>query len=169
MGRGFTIYFKDNKVSKVTGRGSPVDKVEAAVFAQAFVDGIVPPKTQHPTEPQPSEPAPESRRARKGFASMDPDKQRQIASKGGRAAHAKGTAHEFTSDEARIQGSKGGKAVAQSKDHMRAIGKRGGKAVSKDRKHMSRIGRKGVETVSDDSEHMAAIGRKGGKAKGKKT
>ncbi len=37
----------------------------------------------------------------RGFASMDEEKQREIASKGGKAAHEKGTAHEFTSDEAR--------------------------------------------------------------------
>ena len=46
--------------------------------------------------------------SKRGFASMDPSKQREIASKGGRAAHAKGTAHEFTSDEARVAGRKGG-------------------------------------------------------------
>jgi hypothetical protein len=40
----------------------------------------------------------------RGFASMDPDKQREIASEGGRAAHAAGTAHEFTSQEARAAG-----------------------------------------------------------------
>jgi uncharacterized protein len=45
---------------------------------------------------------------RRGFASMSPDKQREIASKGGRAAHAKGTAHEWNSDEARAAGRKGG-------------------------------------------------------------
>ena len=45
---------------------------------------------------------------RRGFASMDPRKQREIASKGGRAAHLKGTAHEWTSDEARSAGRKGG-------------------------------------------------------------
>jgi len=39
---------------------------------------------------------------------MSPDKQREIASKGGRAAHQKGTAHEWTSDEARVAGRKGG-------------------------------------------------------------
>jgi hypothetical protein len=40
----------------------------------------------------------------RGFASMDPNKQREIASEGGRAAHAAGTAHEFTSQEAREAG-----------------------------------------------------------------
>ena len=45
---------------------------------------------------------------RRGFASMSLDKQREIASKGGRAAHEKGTAHEWTTDEARAAGRKGG-------------------------------------------------------------
>jgi general stress protein YciG len=44
----------------------------------------------------------------RGFASMDPAKQREIASKGGKAAHQKGTAHEWTSEEARDAGRKGG-------------------------------------------------------------
>jgi general stress protein YciG len=48
------------------------------------------------------------RKERRGFASMSPEKQREIASKGGRAAHQKGTAHEWTSDEARQAGRKGG-------------------------------------------------------------
>jgi hypothetical protein len=39
---------------------------------------------------------------------MSPEKQREIASKGGRAAHEKGTAHEWTPDEARAAGRKGG-------------------------------------------------------------
>lgn len=47
----------------------------------------------------------------KGFASMDEDKQREIASKGGKAAHDKGTAHEFSSEEAREAGRKGGEAA----------------------------------------------------------
>jgi uncharacterized protein len=46
----------------------------------------------------------------RGFASMDPNKQREIASKGGKAAHQKGTAHEWTSHEAREAGRKGGMA-----------------------------------------------------------
>src|ERR1700689_5614285 len=44
----------------------------------------------------------------RGFASMDRSRQREIASKGGRAAHEKGTAHEWTADEARSAGRKGG-------------------------------------------------------------
>ena len=47
---------------------------------------------------------------KQGFASMDSEKQREIASKGGRKAHELGTAHVFTSEEAREAGRKGGKA-----------------------------------------------------------
>jgi general stress protein YciG len=64
--------------------------------------------------------------SKRGFASMDAAKQREIASKGGRAAHAKGTAHEFTSDEARVAGRKGGEAVSRDRAHMSAIGREGG-------------------------------------------
>ena len=64
--------------------------------------------------------------SKRGFASMDPTKQREIASKGGRAAHAKGTAHEFTSDEARVAGRKGGEAVSRDRQHMSTIGREGG-------------------------------------------
>ena len=46
--------------------------------------------------------------SRRGFASMDPQKQRAIASEGGRAAHRQGVAHEWNSDEAREAGRKGG-------------------------------------------------------------
>ena len=66
-----------------------------------------------------------SNTSRRGFASMDPDKQRQIASKGGKAAHAKGTAHEFTPEEAREAGRKGGMVVSQNREHMATIGREG--------------------------------------------
>jgi general stress protein YciG len=69
-----------------------------------------------------------SRRSNRGFASMDRSKQKEIASKGGKAAHAKGTAHEFDSGEAREAGRKGGLAVSQNRDHMAKIGRRGGEA-----------------------------------------
>ncbi|SFM16779.1 KGG domain-containing protein [Nitrosomonas communis] len=83
---------------------------------------------------------------KRGFASMDEDKQREIASKGGKAAHEKGTAHEFDSEEAR------------------EAGRKGGETVSKDREHMADIGRKGGESTSQDKEHMSEIGSKGGKS-----
>ncbi len=49
----------------------------------------------------------------RGFASMEPGKQREIASKGGRAAHVQGTAHEWSSEEAREAGRKGGASSRQ--------------------------------------------------------
>jgi general stress protein YciG len=66
--------------------------------------------------------------SRRGFASMDQNRQRDIASQGGRAAHERGTAHEFTSEEAREAGRKGGEAVSQNRSHMAEIGRRGGEA-----------------------------------------
>ena len=54
----------------------------------------------------------------RGFASMDRSKQREIASKGGKAAHQKGTAHEWTSDEAREAGRKGGMASHRRKQEQ---------------------------------------------------
>lgn len=66
--------------------------------------------------------------SKRGFASMDEEKQREIASKGGKAAHEKGTAHEFTHEEAVEAGRKGGEAVSQDREHMSDIGKKGGKS-----------------------------------------
>jgi uncharacterized protein len=54
----------------------------------------------------------------RGFASMDRAKQKEIASKGGKAAHAKGTAHEWTSEEAREAGRKGGMASHRRRKQM---------------------------------------------------
>jgi general stress protein YciG len=64
----------------------------------------------------------------RGFASMNSEKQREIARKGGRAAHEKGTAHEFTSDEARAAGRKGGERVSADRRHMAEIGRLGGRS-----------------------------------------
>ncbi|WP_353269353.1 KGG domain-containing protein [Gemmatimonas sp.] len=69
-------------------------------------------------------------KSRRGFASMDPARQREIASKGGRAAHEKGTAHEWSSDEARDAGRKGGVTVSRDRAHMAAIGRDGGESRS---------------------------------------
>ncbi len=55
-------------------------------------------------------PVEERRPRRRGFAAMDRDRVKEIASKGGKAAHAAGTAHQFSSDEARNAGRKGGMA-----------------------------------------------------------
>jgi len=70
----------------------------------------------------------------RGFASMDPQRQREIASEGGKAAHEKGTAHEFDSDEARAAGRKGGEAVSQNRVHMAEIGRKGGQSSGSTRR-----------------------------------
>ena len=86
--------------------------------------------------------------SKRGFASMDASKQREIASKGGRAAHAKGTAHEFTSDEARVAGRKGGEAVSRDRAHMSAIGREGGHSRGRTRQPVlgSNTGTGGMDT-----------------------
>ena len=61
-----------------------------------------------------------SKQSARGFASMDPQRQREIASEGGRAAHQKGTAHEFTSEEARKAGS-----MSHKNDGNRQSGSKG--------------------------------------------
>lgn len=86
--------------------------------------------------------------SKRGFASMDPAKQREIASKGGKAAHAKGTAHEFTSDEARVAGRKGGEAVSRDRAHMSAIGREGGHS----RGARARAGSGGINASTGGSE-----------------
>ena len=58
----------------------------------------------------------------RGFASMDRAKQREIASKGGKAAHQKGTAHEWTSEEAREAGRKGGMASHRRRSELTGQG-----------------------------------------------
>ena len=67
-------------------------------------------KIQNDTTSSASSGRSSSGRGRQGFASMNADDQRRIASKGGKAAHAKGTAHEWTSEEARAAGRKGGQS-----------------------------------------------------------
>ena len=86
----------------------------AAEFRTANVPGPPDPVAGNSTEWQEVSVAKEDR----GFASMDRVKQREIASKGGKAAHAKGTAHEWTSDEAREAGRKGGMASHRRRKEM---------------------------------------------------
>jgi len=62
----------------------------------------------------------------RGFAGMSEQRQREIAAAGGRAAHKRGTAHEFSSSEARKAGQKGGVAVSRDRSHMAKIGRKGG-------------------------------------------
>jgi general stress protein YciG len=94
--------------------------------------------------------------SKRGFASMDEEKQRAIASKGGRAAHEKGTAHEFNSEEAREAGRaahKKGTAHKFDSEQAREAGRKGGKAAHA----------RGTAHEFDSAEARVA-GRKGGEA-----
>jgi general stress protein YciG len=103
----------------------------------------------------------------RGFASMDEQRRRRIASEGGKASHRRGKAHEFSTEEARMAGRKGGQVAHQrgrahtfSSEEARMAGRKGGMEVSRDRQHMSAIGRKGgmgahisPEPLADRASH----------------
>jgi general stress protein YciG len=95
----------------------------------------------------------------RGFAAMDQEKQRAIASKGGKAAHAKGTAHEFTPEEARAAGRKGGQAAhAKGTAHeftpeeARAAGRKGGQSS-----HITEPGGGGEEVHSGNPQSPSEL------------
>lgn len=71
------------------------------------------------------------KKSKRGFASMSPEKQREIASKGGKAAHAQGVAHEFNAEEAKVAGKKGGTTVSSRPGYMAGLGSKGGLARKK--------------------------------------
>jgi len=90
---------------------------------------------------------------------MDPSRQRSIASKGGKAAHAKGTAHEWTSDEAREAGRKGGEVVSRDRAHMAAIGREGGEARGRSRARLGPSSHQGGGTRYSDREASVSVSR----------
>jgi len=101
--------------------------------------------------------------SRRGFASMDVGRQREIASQGGKAAHQKGTAHEFTSEEARAAGRKGGQAAHEKgtahefdSEEARMAGRKGGHAAHE----------KGTAHEFSSDEAREA-GKKGGESRGR--
>jgi general stress protein YciG len=94
----------------------------------------------------------------RGFAAMDRNKQKEIASMGGKAAHAKGTAHEFTSEEAARAGSKGGRAAHEkgtahefSRQEATEAGRKGGQASGK-RNRAELIRAKLAQTECDSTD-----------------
>jgi hypothetical protein len=89
---------------------------------------------------------------KRGFASMDPEQQRQIAAEGGRAAHEKGTAHEFTSEEARRAG-----AMSHKNDP-------GSQSSSSASRAGSGGGNKGSARDEDDDEGGGKAGRGGSRS-----
>lgn len=60
----------------------------------------------------------------RGFAAMDERRRREVASLGGRTAHARGRAHRFTPEEARKAGQKGGSQISRNRKHMAELGRR---------------------------------------------
>jgi uncharacterized protein len=126
------MHVQDNRPGKVTDPGpretpdvpaTPPDEPKPPPVQDPPAEPVEPPYVVQPTDPHPPAERGEAstmhdpqkgrtmtgdRKERRGFASMSPEKQREIASKGGRAAHQKGTAHEWTSEEARSAGRKGG-------------------------------------------------------------
>jgi general stress protein YciG len=99
-------------------------------------------------------------KSKSGFATMNPKRQREIASMGGKAAHEKGTAHQFDPAEASKAGKKGGAAVSKDRAHMAEIGRIGGKARAKKRaakpltknETLDLQAKAFVEGMSDDEE-----------------
>jgi general stress protein YciG len=102
------------------------------------------------TSPEESEAAPRKR----GFGAMSAEKQREIARKGGQAAHAKGRAHQFAKDEAREAGRKGGHAVSKNREHMAAIGRAGG--LARGRRRAERAAR-ASQASGEDKEGVPAV------------
>jgi general stress protein YciG len=103
-------------------------------------------------------------KSKRGFASMDVGRQREIASKGGRAAHAKGTAHEWTSDEARVAGRKGGEVVSRDRAHMAAIGREGGESRGAKNRRRQTAASRGSESSGgaySDRESPVEVSREG--------
>jgi general stress protein YciG len=65
----------------------------------------------------------EPQRARRGFAAMSPERQREIASQGGRAAHQQGVAHQWSANEAREAGKKGGQVSGRRRTSSKEDGR----------------------------------------------
>ena len=98
------------------------------------------------------------KKSNRGFASMDPAKQREIASKGGRAAHEKGTAHQFSPNEAREAGRKGGGAVSQDRQHMAEIGRVGGQARGRKQRANAQAGETPAVTETNGEDDKGEPG-----------
>jgi len=96
----------------------------------------------------------------RGFASMDPERQREIASEGGKAAHQKGTAHEFTSEEARRAGSMSHGNRQSEQASTRSGGKQGGSGGNKQsgQEAGDKGGDKGGEKASDKGAEKGGSG-----------
>lgn len=77
----------------------------------------------------------ETGKSKRGFASMSPEKRKEIASKGGKSAHKQGKAYKFDSQSASKAGKIGGKSVSENREHMAEIGRKGGENSSLKKGH----------------------------------
>jgi len=87
---------------------------------------------------------------KRGFAALDPDKRREMAVRGGKAAQAKGNAHKFTTEEARSAGRLGGSKISANREHMSRIGRAGGA------KHAELMRAKEIQTAAETVEAKLA-------------
>lgn len=95
--------------------------------------------------------------SKRGFASMDPAQQREIAAEGGRAAHEKGTAHEFTSEEARRAGS-----MSHKNDTRSSQSSTGSSASRSGSSTGSQGGSRGTQDEDEDEGSRGSSGSRGG-------
>jgi hypothetical protein len=101
----------------------------------------------------------------RGFASMDPGRQREIASEGGKAAHLKGTAHEFTSEEARRAGSMshGARQSAEPGSRSESVAHSAGAKQGGSKQSANAGAKQGAAAGAKQSAHSAAkLGEQGG-------
>src|SRR5471032_3346688 len=114
---------------------------------------------------KPNHPAAQKTPAKRGFAAMSEAQQREIASKGGQAAHQKGTAHEFDSEEARRAGQKGGEAVSRNREHMAEIGRKGGESRQSAQRENGKNATSPRSGAGSGSEQQSRGGARQGNAK----
>lgn len=103
----------------------------------------------------------QEQKSNRGFASMDEEKQREIASKGGRAAHEKGTAHEWDSEEARAAGSKGGQASHSTGNRSTTRNQDDDERDNDNQKNQQK-GKRGFASMDDEKHRETA--KKGGQS-----
>ena len=100
-----------------TDGGETMDGMETETRAESS-ETEIPTTTEQTPEPKPKQ--------HRGFAAMDQDPHRELARAGGKAAHAYGLAHRFTSEKAREAGKAGGAKTSANREHMVEIGRKGG-------------------------------------------
>ena len=102
-----------------------MDGMEAAMVTESNSETIT--ESCHSGSTTTTEPlSPAKPKQHRGFAAMDREAHRELARSGGRAAHAAGRAHRFTSEKAREAGKAGGAKTAANREHMVEIGRKGG-------------------------------------------